>query len=94
MHNNRNWRVVMLISICFFIYFFSSILSFAFNIKWEPFDKINLVTEIFHKNQTHNLSQTNIQKQNSAQNNLVQDFELYKKPELITKLTIDFIDGK
>lgn len=84
MHNNRNWRVVMLISICFFIYFFSSILSFAFNIKWEPFDKINLVTEIFHKNQTHNLSQTNIQKQNSAQNNLVQDFELYKKPELIT----------
>ncbi len=74
----------MLISICFFIYFFSSILSFAFNIKWEPFDKINLVTEIFHKNQTHNLSQTNIQKQNSAQNNLVQDFELYKKPELIT----------
>ena len=47
MNNNRNWRVVTLISISFFIYLIFSILSFAFDIKWEPFEKVNLITDDF-----------------------------------------------
>ena len=84
MHNNRNWRVVTLISICFFIYFTLSVLSYAFNINWEPFDKVNLVTDLFHKSESRNFAQTTINNQNAEQNNWVKDFELYKKPELIT----------
>ena len=87
MNNNRNWRVVTLISISFFIYLFFSILSFAFDIKWEPFEKVNLITDVFDKNKKSELAKADQQKKNSETNNpknLVQDFELYKKPHFIT----------
>ena len=87
MNNNRNWRVVTLISISFFIYLFFSILSFAFDIKWEPFEKVNLITDVFDKNKKSELAKADQQKNNSETNNpknLVQDFELYKKPHFIT----------
>ena len=87
MNNNRNWRVVTLISICFFIYLILSILSFAFDFKWEPFEKVNLITDVFDKNKKSELAKADQQKNNSETNNpknLVQDFELYKKPHFIT----------
>jgi hypothetical protein len=56
MNNNRNWRVVTLISISFFIYLIFSILSFAFDIKWEPFEKVNLITDVFDKNKKSELA--------------------------------------
>lgn len=89
MNNNRNWRVVTLISISFFIYLFFSILSFAFDIKWEPFEKVNLITDVFDKEKKSQLVQNNntdinSPNQNGASQNLVQDFELYKKPHFIT----------
>ena len=89
MNNNRNWRVVTLISISFFIYLFFSILSFAFDIKWEPFEKVNLITDVFDKNKKSELAQNNNSdinspNQNGTSQNLVQDFELYKKPQFIT----------
>ena len=87
MNNNRNWRVVTLISISFFIYLFFSILSFAFDIKWEPFEKVNLITDVFDKNKKSELAKADQQKNNSETKNpknLVQDFELYKKPYFIT----------
>ena len=87
MNNNRNWRVVTLISISFFIYLIFSILSFAFDIKWEPFEKVNLITDVFDKNKKSELAKADQQKNNSETNNpknLVQDFELYKKPHFIT----------
>lgn len=89
MNDNRNWRVVTLISICFFIYFILSILSFAFNIKWEPFEKVNLTTDIFNKNKKSQLARVSDKHNNSNNNvsetqNTTQDFELYKKPGLIT----------
>ena len=87
MNNNRNWRVITLISISFFIYLIFSILSFAFDIKWEPFEKVNLITDVFDKNKKSELAKADQQKNNSETNNpknLVQDFELYKKPHFIT----------
>ena len=57
MNNNRNWRVVTLISISFFIYLIFSILSFAFDIKWEPFEKVNLITDVFDKNKKSELAE-------------------------------------
>jgi len=87
MNNNRNWRVVTLISISFFIYLIFSILSFAFDIKWEPFEKVNLITDVFDKNKKSELAKADQQKNNSETKNpknLVQDFELYKKPHFIT----------
>lgn len=89
MNNNRNWRVVTLISICFFIYFILSILSFAFDIKWEPFEKVNLITDVFDQDKKTQLAKINKKHNHSdnqanGQENMVQDFELYKKPELIT----------
>ena len=77
MTNNRNWRVVTLISICFFIYFILSILSFVFDVKWEPFDKINLISDIFNKPKKTILA-------DKKGNHLKTDFELYKKPSVIT----------
>ena len=87
MNNNLNWRVVTLISISFFIYLIFSILSFAFDIKWEPFEKVNLITDVFDKNKKSELAKADQQKNNSETKNpknLVQDFELYKKPHFIT----------
>ena len=87
MNNNRNWRVITLISISFFIYLIFSILSFAFDIKWEPFEKVNLITDVFDKNKKSELAKADQQKNNSETKNpknLVQDFELYKKPHFIT----------
>lgn len=87
MNNNRNWRVVTLISTSFFIYLILSILSFAFDIKWEPFEKVNLITDVFDKNKKSELAKADQQKNNSETNNpknLVQDFELYKKSNFIT----------
>ena len=89
MNNNSNWRVVTLISICFLIYLILSILSFAFDFKWEPFEKVNLITDVFDKNKKSELAKANLQNttsENPASNtkNLVQDFELYKKPQFIT----------
>lgn len=89
MNKNKNWRVVTLISICFFIYLILSILSFAYDFKWEPFEKVNLITDVFDKNKKTELTRTdqeNKNKENTASNseNLVQDFELYKKPQFIT----------
>ena len=86
MNNNRNWRVVTLISTSFFIYLILSILSFAFDIKWEPFEKVNLITYVFNKNKKSELAKADQQKNNSETNNLknlVQDFELYKKSNFI-----------
>lgn len=78
-----------LISICFLIYLILSILSFAFDFKWEPFEKVNLITDVFDKNKKSELEKANLQNttsENPASNtkNLVQDFELYKKPQFIT----------
>ena len=56
MNNNRNWRVVTLISTSFFIYLILSILSFAFDIKWEPFEKVNLITDVFDKEKKISIS--------------------------------------
>ena len=89
MNNNRNWRVVTLISTSFFIYLILSILSFAFDIKWEPFEKVNLITDVFDKEKKSQLAQNNNSdinspNQNGTSQNLVQDFELYKKPQFIT----------
>lgn len=89
MNNNRNWRVVTLISTSFFIYLIFSILSFAFDIKWEPFEKVNLITDVFDKEKKSQLAQNNntdinSPNQNGTSQNLVQDFELYKKPQFIT----------
>ena len=69
MNNNRNWRVVTLISISFFIYLIFSILSFAFDIKWEPFEKVNLITDVFDKEKKSQLAQNNNSDINSPNQN-------------------------
>lgn len=63
----------------------------VFNKGWEPFDRVNLISEIFkstkknHPSTSHSVVKTSTQKNTiSAPSAGIQDFELYKKPQLIT----------
>ncbi|WP_372473018.1 hypothetical protein AB4865_09465 [Capnocytophaga sp. ARDL2] len=44
---NKNRKVVWLVSICFALYLFFSLLSVVFQWNFEPFNKVNLVAELF-----------------------------------------------
>lgn len=89
MSQNRNWRVVSLITICFCIYLISSVICLAFGYHWEPFDKVNLITDVFKKVEKENDEEQKSTTQKSKNQNLATDFELYKKPDLITRFYKD-----
>ncbi|KQS92672.1 hypothetical protein [Chryseobacterium sp. Leaf394] len=89
MFENKNWRVVSLITICFGIYFILSVLSFAFGFSWEPFEKVNLITDVFKKNDRESTEAGKLAKSDPKKQNLATDFELYKKPDLITRFYKD-----
>lgn len=79
---NSNKRVFYLTLICFSLYLYTSIIFEVFNLHWKPFDRVNLISEIFHKKG---------EKESAADTPKIvvnekpqQDFELYKKPNLIT----------
>lgn len=81
---NQAKRVFRLTTICFLIYLLISVITRVFNISWEPFARINLISEIFNKPK-HGKEKTikkvneNVIKKESDKN-----FDLYKKPEYIT----------
>jgi len=89
MSQNRNWRVVSLVTICFFIYLISSVISLAFGYKWEPFDKVNLLTDVLESDVKEENKDIKTFAKNSRTDNLATDFELYKKPDLITRFYKD-----
>ena len=86
---NKNYKVFYLTLSGFLIYFAISIASFNFNISWTPFNRINLISEIF-KNKEHPASpiQTlvstpkTLSHKDSAK--FLRDFNLYQQPKLIT----------
>ena len=84
---NKNRRVFRLTLFCFLIYFIISIIFQVFNLSWEPFDRINLVSDIFPK-KTEVAKDSLILKPNPSGNNpqtdKQQDFDLYKTANLIT----------
>jgi lysophospholipase L1-like esterase len=89
MNPNRNWRVVVLLSLCFVIYLFSSVIMYVFNIKWKPLQNVNLLSEIIHPEKLNdsNLQGDSLGQLASGHANRAKDFELYKKPDLITDFT-------
>lgn len=89
--DNRNYKVFYLTLVSFCIYIIVSIIFEVFNYSWEPFDRINLVSDVFHSNrETDSVKSTVSIKDSllaakandstSSENN----FDLYKKPKLIT----------
>lgn len=83
MSPNRNWRVVVLLSVCFGIYLIFSVMMYVFNIRWKPLQNINLISEVIQ--QEHLQEHKN--KSALASGNSARDFELYKKGGLITDFT-------
>ncbi len=68
---------------CFLLYFFTSIIFQVFGFSWKPFDRINLVAEIFPR-QDPTKDPENVQKTIVVKVKPQQDFELYRQPNLIT----------
>ena len=89
MSQNRNWRVVSLVTICFFIYLISSVISLAFGYNWEPFNKVNLLTDVIESDVKEENKDIKAFAKNTRTDNLATDFELYKKPDLITRFYKD-----
>ncbi len=88
MNPNRNWRVVVLLSLCFVIYLFSSVIMYVFNIKWEPLQNVNLLSEIIHPEKLNDGALASDSLADSSKHaNRAKDFELYKKPDFITDFT-------
>jgi len=65
------------------------VISLAFGYSWEPFDKVNLITDVFKKVEKEELISTKPTVKNYKDQNLPTDFELYKKPDLITRFYKD-----
>ena len=84
---NKSKRVFLLTLFCFLIYFITSIIFQVFSLSWEPFDRVNLISDIFPK-KTEAKKGTLIIKSSTnranIQNNQQQDIELYKTANLIT----------
>lgn len=81
MSTNKNKKVFHLILFCFIIYFATSLFSLIFKMEWKTFQRVNLLSEIFKKPKSV-LPKTGefsppVQKYE-------QNFDLYKKGELIT----------
>lgn len=90
MNHNRNWRVVTLLSVCFTVYLVFSVLAYVFHFDWKPFKNINLISEIvkpeiLHKANSGEKSSIAGTKTKNGKRN----FELYKKPDLITDFSAD-----
>lgn len=83
-NNNQIKRVFNLVLYCFSIYFILSIIFRVFNYSWEPFDRVNLIADIFpkkadvQKNQPIKVTPIKIKEKPQ------QSFDLYKKANLIT----------
>lgn len=79
---------MVLLSLCFVIYLFSSVLMYVFNIKWKPLQNVNLLSEIIHPEKLNDgIRAGDSLADPSERGNRAKDFELYKKPDLITDFT-------
>lgn len=78
---NKNKRVFLLTLFCFLLYFFTSIIFQVFGFSWKPFDRINLIADIFPR---HEPSEDAARKTLVVKVKPQQDFELYKQGNLIT----------
>lgn len=79
---------MVLLSLCFVIYLFSSVLMYVFNVEWKPLQNVNLLSEIIHPEKLNDGALANDSLENSSKRgNRAKDFELYKKPDLITDFT-------
>jgi len=90
--DNRNHKVFYLTLISFLLYLSVSVLSEVFSYSWEPFDRINLISDIFKTRKiSNNFAATASQKKDSLiaiksrdSSSMQTNFDLYKKPQLIT----------
>ncbi|MCT4297482.1 hypothetical protein HZP23_10060 [Elizabethkingia anophelis] len=81
---NQNKRVLALVSACFFIYLLVSIIFKVFSLSWEPFDRINLIADVFPNKEKQKADSLASQPKINVKETTEQDFDLYKKPEFIT----------
>lgn len=81
---NKNKRVVGLVSICFLIYLSTSVIFKVFHLSWAPFDRVNLISEIFKDKDQEKKDSIASTPKVEVKESAGQDFTLYQKPELIT----------
>lgn len=79
---------MLLVLSCFFLYLFLSIVSAYFNVQVIAFEKVNLISEIF-KTPKNNPEERKPIKLKIEAGLTHQDFELYKKPVLVTNFYPD-----
>ena len=84
---NQNKKVLTLVFVCFSVYLLISIIFKIFNLSWEPFDRINLVAELFPNKEKQKADSLAVQPKATIKESTEQDFNLYKKPEFITNFT-------
>ncbi len=90
MSSNRNWRVVILLTVCFVIYLVFSVIMYVFDINYKPLQNINLISEVINPEKVRDSQKPDETYKNIAKGKEVtRDFELYKKPGFIT----DFSSG-
>lgn len=77
---NKSYRVITLVSFLFSIYIVLSFLSQIFEFSWKPWNKVNLVNELFLEKEKQLVKHPFYPIQNKTR----LSFELYKKPNFIT----------
>ena len=88
---NVNKKVISLTAICTLIYFVASVIFTAFNLSWEPFDKVNLISELIKSDGKKSTASAELKKKKDSliasqngKSEAKENFELYRKGNLIT----------
>lgn len=94
---NSNKKVYQLVLCCFVLYFSISVVFEIFKLSWEPFDRINLVSDVFRDKDKKQQDKHSTQKEKDSVLAATKasaavskkDFNLYQKPQLITNFVSD-----
>ena len=87
---NVNKKVLLLTLSCTAIYFAISVVMQVSGFSWEPFDRVNLVSEVFTSSENDSKNANSLQNKKDSllaiqeANHSKEDFNLYEKPNLIT----------
>ena len=87
---NVNKKVLLLTLSCTAIYFAISVVMQVSGLSWEPFDRVNLVSEVFTSSEDDSKNANSLQNKKDSllaiqeANHSKEDFKLYEKPNLIT----------
>jgi lysophospholipase L1-like esterase len=87
MNSNRKVFLFVISSLC--IYLLASLLAIIFHFNWLPYQRVNLISELFQQHSLEKQDSTSINEPVIVEDKPHESFDLYKTPHLITDFNTD-----